>query len=369
MTDIDLLVVGPTGGKSGGIGRYISEQMDHLDGRLSISLYNTKTTSSDTAFGFVLGVCSAILDWLRFPFRDKPNVVHVHTSHYFSFYLSSLYVLFAAYVWQIPVVLHVHGSSFDEFVQDAPIPVAIFQSIVFEASDAVIVLSDYWRKALSERVSDQKVVVLPNAVNIDEYDPQYSTESQQVVFVSTHIERKGIVEMTDSVGSLLEQGLTFDTTIAGTGPLSHHAEELAATYEDVDYIGYVSEQNKRALLDRATIYVLPTYAEGLPIAILEAMAGGNAIVTTNVGSIPSAVDETNGRLVTPGDVEALTEALQELITDPRRTRRMCETSRDRVETEYAWVDIAEDLEALYRRLIDTPAPEETSPVGTTASER
>jgi glycosyltransferase involved in cell wall biosynthesis len=352
MDDIDLLVVGPTGGKSGGIGRYISEQRARLDGRFSIDLFNTKTASADDAVGLLRGFVDAVLDWIQFPLRNRPDVVHVHTSHYLSFYLSSFYVLFAAYVWRRPVIVHVHGSSFDEFVSEAPTSVAALQSLVFGASDAVVVLSEYWRDVLSTRVSDRKIAVVPNAVSPEAYDPDLSTDPQHLVFVSAHIERKGIVELTEAVEKLHERGVDFRTTIAGTGPLSDHAADVADAFDDVEYVGYVSESEKRQLLSEASVYALPTYAEGLPIALLEAMAGGNAVVSTDVGSIPSVVDDENGAVVPPGDVDALSDALEQVLRDREGTRRKCAESRDRIESDYAWRDVADELAKLYERLIE-----------------
>lgn len=355
MDDIDLLVVGPTGGKDGGIGRYISEQLRHLEGRLSVRLFNSKTPSADGPLGLARGAVHAAADWVRFAFEPRPDAVHVHTSHYFSFYLSSVYVFVASYLWDVPVVLHVHGSSFDEFVADASTPVAAFQSLVFGACDSVVVLSEYWRETLSVRVPDSKLVVLPNAVVPDEYDPDTAADPQHVVFVSSHVERKGIVEFTDAVAALYDRGVDFRTTVAGSGPLSRHAETLAANYDDVEYVGYVSEAEKRDLLSDASMYVLPTYAEGLPIAILEAMAGGNAIVSTDVGSIASVVDEGNGAVVEPGDVDALAAAMEAILREPAETSRMCAESRRRVESDYAWGTVADELVSLYNRLLDRPA--------------
>ncbi|MDS0300404.1 glycosyltransferase family 4 protein [Halogeometricum sp. S1BR25-6] len=355
MDDIDLLVVGPTGGKDGGIGRYISEQLRHLDDRLSVRLFNSKTPSADGPLSLARGGLHAVADWVRFARESPPDVVHVHTSHYLSFYLSSAYVLFASRRWDVPVVLHVHGSSFDEFVAEASGPVAALQSLVFDACDAVVVLSEYWRETLSVRVDDSKLVVLPNAVVPDEYDPGTAADPQHVVFVSSHVERKGIAEFAAAVSELYDRGFDFRTTVAGSGPLSSHAETLAAEYDDAEYVGYVTEAEKRDLLSDASVYVLPTYAEGLPIAILEAMAGGNAVVSTDVGSIASVVDEANGAVVRPGDVEDLVSAMADILRDSETAARMGTESRRRVEADYAWSGVADELVSLYARLLGRPA--------------
>jgi glycosyltransferase involved in cell wall biosynthesis len=361
----EVLIVGPAGyetERTGGIGRYIAEQRRRLDERLPNDVVDTAIRTPDDVAGYVRAALTVLVGWFRFPFRRRPDVVHVHTSHAVSFYVSAPYVLLAALVWRRPVVLHVHGSSFDEFVEDASRPLAALQRAVFGASTAVVVLSEYWREVLAVRVPPHKLVVLPNAVDPAEYTPDASADPPHVVFVSNHIERKGIVETTRAIDRLQRAGVTFRATIAGAGPLSDRAGDLAATHDTVEYVGFVPEARKRELLSEASVYVLPTYAEGLPIAVLEAMAGANAVVSTDVGAIPSVVDETNGRIVSPGDIDGLTAALAELLTDPVTVERMGRTSRQRIEDAYAWDDIAEELIALYSRVVADDDTDRTATV-------
>ncbi|MDN4032207.1 glycosyltransferase, partial [Chryseobacterium gambrini] len=80
-----------------------------------------------------------------------------------------------------------------------------------------------------------------------------------------------------------------------------------------------------------SIYVLPAYAEGLPIGVLEGMAGGNAIVATAVGGVPDVVDDEGGRLVPPRDVDALAEALSSLVERPEEVSEMGKHNAERVE--------------------------------------
>ena len=77
--------------------------------------------------------------------------------------------------------------------------------------------------------------------------------------------------------------------------------------------GYVSGEEKREIFRNSDILVLPSYGEGMPIVIMEAMASGCAIVSTKVGAIPEVIKERNGILHEPGDVSALSTALMKLI--------------------------------------------------------
>ncbi|MFB6164385.1 MAG: glycosyltransferase family 4 protein [Haloarculaceae archaeon] len=295
-------------------------------------------------------LCVSLWSLLQLPTREKPDVVHVHSSHGVAFYRASAFVLFAAVVWRCPVVVHVHGSSFDEFVADASAPVAAYQSLVLGAADRVIVLSPYWRDVLAERTDRKRLLVLPNAVDADAYDPAYDADPPRLAFVSNHVERKGVGEFVDAVERLRDRDADLSVAIAGTGPLDHHAEHLAETDPAVTYEGYVSEARKRELLAESSVYVLPTHGEGLPIAMLEGMAGGNAVVATTVGSIPEVIDADRGRLVEPGDVDALVEALAELLAAREHLDAMGRRNRAAVEADYDWAVVIDELTELYRGL-------------------
>jgi len=345
-TPLDLLIVGTFGG--GGIHQYIDEQVGRFSPAVSVSVYEMATRLTD---GGPVDFLSAMVHSLRaaagFPFRERPDAVHVHTSHRFSFYRAAFYVLVAAYVWQRPVVLHVHGSSFDEFVRTDDVGVRWLQSVVFDASDRILVLSDYWKDVLASRVPEEKLRVYPNAVDPDAYDPDYGADPPHLVFVSNLIRRKGVEELVAALDALADRPVRFRASVAGDGPLSEDVEALAARHDAVEALGYVSEREKRDLLNGGSVFVLPTYAEGLPIAMLEGMAGGNAVVSTSVGSIPEVIDEGGGVLVEPGRADLLADALQRLVETPDETERMGRRNRALIEEEHAWDRIISRLERLY----------------------
>jgi glycosyltransferase involved in cell wall biosynthesis len=353
---VEVLIVGPSRSGGGGVNRYITEQCRHLPESVRTRVYSVAVPPGTGLARLVLAAFVALKQMLLFPFRRPPDVVHVHSSHWHSFYQSSWYVLFAALVWRRPVILHVHGSSFDEFLETDSAIVRLLQSVVFGASDVVVALSDSWATLIERHVDPEKVVVLHNAVDVSQYAPSFSVSPVRMSFVSTHVERKGVREFVDAVDRLAEE-TAVDVTIAGKGPLSHLVEDLADSHEGLAYVGFVSEERKREILDESSVYVLPTYAEGVPISILEAMAGGNAIVSTGVGGIPSVVDEDNGVLVEPGDADALADALRTLLADPDRIRSMANESRRRVEASHSWEAVTAALVDMYESL--APASRET----------
>ncbi|ESP86920.1 glycosyltransferase family 4 protein [Candidatus Halobonum tyrrellensis] len=348
----DVLLVGPIGAATGGIARYMDEQRDWLAGDLHVRVHDTSNAAGEGAVWFIAAFLRSLLRLATFPLRRRPEAVHVHSSHDLSFLLSAAYVLYAKHVWGVPVVFHIHGSSFDEFVTDPGPVVGRLQRAVFDASDRVVVLSEYWRETLEREVpvAEGKLVVLPNAVDPREYDPRYGADPPRLVFVADHVERKGVAELAAAADALAADGVPFELAVAGTGPADHHLADAADRNEEVEYLGYVSEAEKRRLLSEASLFVMPTYAEGLPIAMLEGMAGGDAVVSTAVGSIPEVIGEANGRLVDPGDADALEAALRDLLDEPETVEAMGRENRRLAEERYDWADIARRLRDLYAEL-------------------
>ena len=347
----EVLLLGTFG--DGGIHQYVESQRERLADHVRVSTYDMYTDWGGSGpRWFTRSFLRSLLAAARFPFRRPPDVVHVHASQAYSFVRAAFYVLFAAHVWRRPVVLHIHGSSFHEFLDTDSRLLSALQARVFAASDRVIVLSTYWKEVLSTHVPEDRIHVLPNAVETAEFDPQYRPTVPHVVFVSSLIDRKGVTELVEAVDTLADETDTeFRVSIGGKGPHAPAVQALADRHPEVEYLGYVSETAKRDLLSRASIYVLPTYAEGLPIAMLEGMAGGNAVVSTPVAAIPEVIGADNGILVEPGDARELATALRTLIEDPERTESMARANRQKIEATYAWDVVVDDLLRIYAAVL------------------
>jgi glycosyltransferase involved in cell wall biosynthesis len=342
-----VLVVGPVGSDTGGIAQYVNEQLSHLDE------YQTETHDISPPEGKGLiwtafMIVDAIGSLLTFAMRERPDVVHVHSSYGLSFARASAYVISSRFVLRRPIVLHIHGSSFDDFVATDSRMMAWYQSAIFGLTCRVIVLSAYWEDVIAKRVDEERIRVLPNAIDPDDYNPDAMSSVPHIVVVSNLIERKGIPDLVQAISRLQEsESKPFQVTIAGTGPLSDEVGEVANMYDTVEYQGYVSEEEKRVILEEGTVYALPSRAEGLPIGILEGMAAGNAIVSTDVGSIPEVIGEKNGRIVSPGEVTELRQAITYLVQNPDVVEDMAAQNIADIDDKYSWHAIADHLEAIY----------------------
>src|SRR6056297_2811180 len=110
---LDILVVGPASRSTGGVAQYLHEQTARLADDIETRVHDIGTPLGEGPLWIIRSLLVSLIGVVSFPRRQKPDLVHVHSSHGFSFFRESAFVLWAAYVWRQPVVLHVHGSSFD----------------------------------------------------------------------------------------------------------------------------------------------------------------------------------------------------------------------------------------------------------------
>jgi len=162
--------------------------------------------------------------------------------------------------------------------------------------------------------------------------------------------REGGDVLLEALATALPREPRLRLTLAGPGELPPAGEEQAAASAAVEWAGWLGPAERDELLRSATVFVMPSRSEGLPMALLEAMAYGTAVVATEVGGIPEVVEDgVEGLLVAPEDPAALSGALRELAADPVLRERLGAAARVRAEALDA-VEVAGRLSALYESL-------------------
>jgi glycosyltransferase involved in cell wall biosynthesis len=149
---------------------------------------------------------------------------------------------------------------------------------------------------------------------------------------------KGQLLLVQACATLHQAGIRFALTIVGDGPDRVRLMQAVADSglgEMIQLTGSLNTCEVRDQMARADVFVLPSLAEGIPVVLMEAMACAVPCVTCPVNGIPElVVNDRNGLLVTPGDVDSLAAALRRLIEDPALRERLAGAARDKVRTEY-----------------------------------
>jgi glycosyltransferase involved in cell wall biosynthesis len=163
---------------------------------------------------------------------------------------------------------------------------------------------------------------------------KHSGRGNKVLFVGRLAAAKGLPILLEAVAKV--EGATLD--IAGDGPDRSMLEEKARSLslsDRVRFIGYQSQQQVLELLKRTDVFVLSSFAEGVPVVLMEAMAAGIPVVTTRIAGIPELVhDEHSGLLVSPGDTDAAANAIRRLLDDPDLRNRYAAAGREKIEREF-----------------------------------
>lgn len=286
--------------------------------------------------------------------RGRFDVAHINVAPRGSTSRKRLYAAIAAR-FGVPVVLHLHGSGYNEYFESVgPARQARIRSF-FGSADAVVALSGFWRNWMIDalKLDPAKVVEIPNGVPEASGLVPPANPVPRIVFLGELGERKGVDMLLDALADLRSRGLRFDAVLGGNGAIDE-AQERARRLgiaDAVSFPGWVGEVEVDALLRQADIFTLPSRAENQPVAILEAMARAVPVVSTHVGAIPEqVVEEETGLLVPPGDAKQLADAIARLIAEPDTRRRMGDEGLARFKAHFSVESLSDRFAALYRRL-------------------
>lgn len=285
--------------------------------------------------------------------REDIDVLHTHSTE------AGIIGRLAGFLAGTPIVVHeIHG---DPITADRHFLLNTFllfaERISALLADRIIVKSERIREMYLDRGigRSEQYELIYHGVNIERFretteaDPSNVSNNDDAVcrllFVGRLADGKGLFDLLTAVERL--DGIHLD--IVGDGPLRSMLEETAYDRDlPVDVLGYRDDIPKR--MARADVFVLPSYREGTPRVITEALAAGLPVVATDIAGIPEQVDDgETGYLVEPGDIDALVTALQKLIDCPARRERFGASGRERVEA-FDITTAQERYRELYREL-------------------
>lgn len=283
--------------------------------------------------------------------HSKRGIYHLHVASRGSFYRKAL-IFAAAKMRGHITVIHLHGAQFHHFAEASGLTTRTLVRWTFSAADAVLVLSPEWQTRVREFSGRPDSRVVPNPVRVPR--DASTTIEDLVVFLGRLGARKGVYDLLDAIDRLQQSGnRTTCWVIAGDGDTeacAQRARELPAP-QMVTLPGWLDRGEVEAALSKANVFCLPSYDEGKPIALLEAMAYGRACVATPVGGVPDLIaNEVNGLLVEPGDVASLAGALERCIGDEALRSRLGAAARETVVQTYSVESVSRCLVAIYDEL-------------------
>ena len=270
----------------------------------------------------------ALLLLLRGRVRGQLAGVHVNMAERLSVLRKGAVVLVCRALG-VPVVLHLHAAQLHHFYRGLPAPLRALTRWVFSLATSVVVLGTASKRFVVDElgVAPNRVEILINGV------PEPSVLRRvapgavlKLLFVGNLSERKGVSDLLQAMALPEVVELPLALTVAGGGDVASYeakARALGLSAERVRFTGWANQAAVAQHMADADMLVLPSYDEGLPLVILEALANGVAVICTPVGEIPSVLQhDKTALLLPPGDIPALGAALRTLARDSALRERL-----------------------------------------------
>ncbi len=283
---------------------------------------------------------------------ERADIVHINTALTDLSIWRDAALIRAAKLAGRPVVLSVHGGKYLVNDFDGSKAAAATQSLL-RAATLVVVYSDLEKASIERRWKHLPLRVLPNAVPLRNGGPaERDNQVPVMIFFGRLHESKGLEEIVKACRQLKENGFDFHFNCFGDGPmkdvfLSEMAEVLGERFH---YGGVLKSSEKYAELDKADIFLLPSiYGEGLPMAILEAMAAGCLIVASEMASVAAVIEDgVNGHLIEPRNTGQLVSRLKMILDSRPEWKRVQDAAIETVRTRFDISNYIEKLDEIYR---------------------
>ncbi len=342
-------MIGPSREVKGGISAVVNIYFEAGLGEI-IDLTYMKTMEDGNKFRKLMIAITALLKFLFIV--NKFEIIHFHLGSIASFYRKSIFI-YIAKKFNKKIIIHLHGGDFHEFYHPGiNMQQKKYINKIFGLADVVIALTVFWKDFLSGIVDGNKVSVIYNGVPIPAcHEKNYS--NIQILFLGRVVKSKGIFDLLDIMPEIVTQFQEVKLYILGDGDRKH-LQKIIQKYnlqDNVELLGWVTGAEKEEYLQSSTIFVLPSYNEGLPMSLLEAMSYKCAAVTTNVGGIPEVISHgENGYMVEPGDVKELKNTIIELLKDRSKRERIGEQAYNDIISIYSCNKSIEKLLKVYNAI-------------------
>ncbi|MEQ8766144.1 MAG: glycosyltransferase family 4 protein [Planctomycetota bacterium] len=305
---------------------------------------------------FVRALMVTLWNALRFPvvlLRQGPDIVQLHSSDYWSFWESSYYLLVARLLRRSTVMRF--GGCFDAFYRETRRPLRALIRWILNRPDVIVVQSESWQRFFTSLVPGRDIRILPNAIDADGFALERSSSAGQVraVFLcGSEARRKGLDTVLSALQRLQGRLPELHVDFLAAGDAIRRRVDSIRLEGRITLHGVCDREQLARHLAHADFVLLPSFREGFPNSLLEAMAAGLPVITTPVGAIPEVVHDGEGALFVPaGDTDSLATAIETMTLDAEMRERFGDANHRRAREEYSRDRVFSRLADAYASLI------------------
>ncbi|MFJ7509859.1 glycosyltransferase family 4 protein [Peribacillus simplex] len=349
---MNVIMIGSHLRTTGGITRVVKNYLQsNLDKKVNLEYFPTYYGSNHLINILYFFIRYFVLYVKLNILKRKYDVAHIHMSYKGSF-IRKKYIINIFKKNNIPILLHMHGSQFKEFYNESSVENRKIITDTLNKVTVILALGVEWKKYY-ESICESRVVSLDNAV----FPKDTTNNNEDKIYITTMgvlSHRKGTYDLIEVAAKLKGKiSPKYKFFIAGDGEIEKVKKKITELdLSDLVIIpGWISNEVKiDEIYRKSIIYVLPSYNEGMPMSILEAMSYGLPIVSTNVGSIASVVEKNNGIIVNPGDVDQIAVNILRLLDNPDKLVQISYNNRKKIADKYSINESINQLISLYQKL-------------------
>jgi len=342
-----ILIIATSSKTQGGISSVINahQNCDYWNN------YDIQWLETHTDTNLLNKLLIALIRFFKFIFiASSFDLIHIHLSQPPSAFRKFPFFLVAQAYRKI-IIVHFHSFDPQTTINSRYKPLYKY---IFSHADKVIVLSELWKKWIQKYLSLSKNIVIIHNPCTATASTTHHQKQPFILYAGALNERKGYKDLMKAFHKISNQCPDWNLVLAGTGEIEE-GKRIALKLGLADRIhfpGWIVGEEKNSFFSTAGIFCLPSYAEGFPMAVLDACSYGIAFITTPVGGIPDIIiDGENGLLFEPGNIDALAEKLLLLIKDEFLRKKLGKASLHLAQTTFCLQKIGEEMNSLYKELL------------------
>lgn len=344
---LKVLMVGPDRSVHGGISGVVNNYYGAgLDKKIDLCYIGTMVEGSK-----LRKLWQAAVAYIRFMKQlSHYDIVHVNMASDASYYRKSFFVRAAKRAGK-KIVIHQHGGDFQGFYEHLSTGQKEKVRRVLSMGDLFLVLTPFWKDFFSRMVDQDKIIIFSNGIPKAEVtNKEYG--QQKLLFLGRICIEKGIDELFSVMPELKQKFPQCQLYLGGIWEDEELRQRAGELTDCVTYLGWISGEEKQRYLRECDIFVLPSYFEGQPVSVLEAMGYACGIVASKVGGIPHMItDGETGVLVKPKNAESLKTGIEKLLSNKSLCGTLGEAAKQKVEKEFSLETNMERLLQLYSKIL------------------
>lgn len=353
----NIMIVGRHAPPIGGIQTCI-EQFYKSNLKKEYNLIKFNTTKPTIFYGnkfmktiYFIYLC---IKFTFFTVFKKIDIIHFHTCSKWGFWQPAFYLRIAK-VFKKKTIFHMHGGGFPEFYNNLNEKQQNSVKKTLKSVDKIIVLSEKWKKIYEKIVINNKICVIHNSVDELKYRKYKLSKEKnklKILYLGKISEDKGIYDLLNAINKLKIQNIEF----IFVGPI----ENKKKFFETINrlkirnkckIIGEIIGDSRFKYFALASIFILPSHIEALPIALLEAMSFGLPIISTKVGAIPEVItNQKNGILIEPKNINELAKSIKKLVLNPKLREKMKLNNLQLIQSKYSINKFSQEIRTIYEKL-------------------